>query len=416
MGGVSQRGISTALTWSQARHVASHAATTLPPVLARLGEAFGHPLAEPITRLVDDPPTDLADQSGYAVRGKGPWTLIDEPARLPGTCSRVSAGEPLPAGIIAVLTSEQTESERTRDGGVRVLGRDALTGLPDPAARPTADEGILRKGCWARSGEVLAQRPMGAPSSRVQLVSPAMVALAAASGHDTIAVVRPPSVETIIIGEALQSAGIPRAGRVRDALGDAVPAHVAALGARANPPIRALDDAQEIRTLIEDSNADLVITTGSTAVTSRAAMRGVLVDLGAHWLIDGIAMTPGGSLLLARLVDGRILACLPGDPASALAGLYTVIGPVIRSMRGLPQPELASAVLASAAVQQGRSQDTYLAPVTVLDHDGRSYATPLPTTGPAGLAGWANADAIAVIAPGTGYREDVVELLPTIGA
>jgi molybdopterin molybdotransferase len=243
-----------------------------------------------------------------------------------------------------------------------------------------------------------------------------MIALAAAAGHDTITVIRPPAVETIIIGEALQSAGIPRAGRVRDALGDAVPAHIAALGARANPPIRALDDAQEIRTLIEDSTADLVITTGSTAATARAAVRGVLVDLGAHWLIDGIAITPGGSLLLARLIDGRILACLPGEPASALAGLYTVIGPVIRSMRGLPQPELATAILASAVVQQGRYQDTCLVPVTLLDHDGDSYATPLPTTGPAGLAGWANADAIAVVAHGAGYREDVVELLPTIGA
>ena len=415
MGSVSQPGMSTALTWSQARKVASKAATTLPPVLARLGEAFGHPLAEPITRLVDDPPTDVASQSGYAVRGKGPWILVDESARLPGTCSRVSAGEALPAGVVAVLSPEQTESERTRDGGVRVLGRDALTGLPDPGARPPSDEGILRKGSWARSGEVLTQRPTGAAMNRVQLVSPTMIALAAAAGHDTIAVVRPPAVETIIIGEALQSAGIPRAGRVRDALGDAVPAYVAALGARANPPIRALDDTREIRTLIEDSNADLVITTGSIEATSRAAVRGVLVDLGAHWLIDGIAMTPGGSLLLARLIDGRILACLPGDPASALAGLYTVVGPVIRSMRGLPQPELASAILASAVAPQGRTQDTRLVPVTVLDHDGRSYAQPLPTTGPAGLTGWANADAIAVIAPGAGYREDVVELLSTSG-
>jgi hypothetical protein len=36
-------------------------------------------------------------------------------------------------------------------------------------------------------------------------------------------------------------------------------------------------------------------------------------------------------------------------------------------------------------------------------------------TGPAGLEGWANADAIAVVPPGAGFRGDVVELLDVLG-
>lgn len=372
-------------------------------MLARLNEAVGHVLAEPITRLVADPPTDLAAQNGYAVRGKGPWVLQAEPTRQPGHCHQVRLGDGLPAGTVAVLTLEQTESERTRDGGVRVLARDALTGLPDPAAKATSDEGIIRKGSWAQAGELLvaAQRPLGPV-----LVTPAMIALAAAAGHDAITVVRPPTVSTIVMGDALQAAGLPKHGRARDALGDALPAYATSLGARANPTVRSIEVGRQLPALIEDANADLIITTGAMAATRQA-----VTDLGARWLVDGIAMSPGGPLLLARLPDDRVLLALPGDPTAALAGAVTVLGPMISSMRAVEQPSPTTAILSSAAPPPDRATDTSLVPVSLMQHDGQVFATPLPAAGPAGLAGWASADAVAIIAPGLGYRDDEVEVL-----
>lgn len=396
------------LPWAQARHVASHAARALPPVLARLDEAAGHVLAEPITRLLDDPAADMAAQSGYAVRGKGPWNLDAEPGRQPGHCHQVRVGDLLPAGTIAVLTPEQTESERTKGGGVRVLARDALTGLPDAGARPATDEGIIRKGSWSSAGEVLLAAEPGP-----LLVSPAMVALAAAAGHDAIAVHRPPTVCTIVIGNALQAAGAPKPGRVREALGDAIPAYAIGLGARVHPTVRSLEDSAEVQALVQDANADIIITTGALEGT-RAAVAG----LGARWLLDGVAVSAGGSpgaggaMVLARLDADRVLIGLPGEPVQAMVGMVSLLGPVIAAMRGIDQPTPSTAILSTAAPRPPRSTDTALVPVSLIDHGGHRYATPLPISGPAGLAGWARADAIAVIAPDMGYREDEVELLP----
>lgn len=401
-------GGTAALPWAQARHVAAHAATALAPVLARLDEAAGHVLAEPISRLLDDPATDIAAQSGYAVRGKGPWALDAEPTRQPGHCHQVRVGDLLPAGTLAVLTLEQTESERTKGGGVRVLARDALTGLPDGSAKPSADEGLIRKGSWASAGEILVPAQPG-PA----LVTPAMVALAAAAGHDALAVHRPPTVCTIVIGNALQAAGVPKPGRVRESLGDALPAYAMGLGARVHPTVRSLDDEREVRSLLVDVNADIIITTGALNGT-----RSAVADLGARWLLDGIAVgaggspRPGGAMVMARLDGGRVLIGLPGEPVEALVGAVSLLGPVIAAMRGTGQPTPSTAILSTAAPPPARGTNTSLVPVSVIWHEGRRYATPLAMAGPAGLAGWARADAIAVVAPDMGYRDDSVELLP----
>ena len=396
-----------ALPWAQARHVAANAAPSLAPVIARLDEAAGHVLAEPITRLLDDPATDIASQSGYAVRGKGPWTLDAEPTRQPGHCHQVRVGDGLPAGTLAVLTMDQTESERTRGGGVRVLARDALTGLPDGGAKPASDEGIIRKGSWSTSGEALVPTRPGA------IVTPAMIALAAAAGHDAITVIRPPTACTIVIGNALQASGTPKPGRVREALGEAIPAYAREFGARVHPTVRSLDDQREVRHLVQDANADIIITTGALDGTREA-----VTSLGARWLIDRVAVSPGGAaepggaMVLARLADDRILIGLPGEPIAALVGVVTLLGPVIAAMRGLPERTTPTAILSTAAPPPARATDTSLVPVSVIAHDGRRYATPQPTAGPANLAGWARADAIAIIEPGMGYRDDPVELLP----
>lgn len=394
-------GQTAALPWAQARHIAANA-DPLAPVLARLDEAAGHVLAEPIRRMLDDPATDLAAQSGYAVRGKGPWALEQEATRQPGHCHLVRVGDLLEAGTVAVLTMEQTESERTRSGGVRVLARDALTGLPDSSARATPDEGIIRKGSWASAGEILVPAEPGPVT-----VNATMLALAAAAGHDALAVIRPPTVSTIVIGNALQASGVPRPGRVREALGEAIPAYAMQLGARALPSLRSLDDQREVRSLAEDANADIIITVGALADT-----RGAVADLAARWLIDGVAVSPGGAMVMARLTDDRILIGLPGEPVAALVGMLTLLGPVITALRGSVPTPLATATLSTAVPPPPNGTDTSLVPVSLVPLEGRTFATPVPAGGPAQLASWANADAIAVVAPGVGYRDDVIELLP----
>jgi len=127
-----------------------------------------------------------------------------------------------------------------------------------------------------------------------------------------------------------------------------------------------------------------------------------------------------------RLPDNRLLLGLPGHPGSALAGLVTLAAPLIAGLRGeLRDPARTPtsgvpprARLSVEPPSAEYEQDTVVTPVRLVN-DRRdsplSSAQPLDQDGPADLGGWANADAIAVIPPGSGAVGDVVELLDPWG-
>ncbi|GDX32741.1 molybdopterin molybdenumtransferase MoeA [Actinomycetes bacterium] len=398
-------GLDGVLSWAQAHQVASTCARQLPDTYARLDEAAGSVLAQPILTLSADPPVESSAINGYAVCGEGPWRLIDEVTLQPRHAVRVRAGDPLPAHTDAVLSIDGSAAEHHGDGTVSVVGLDGLTGLPDERARPDLGSGIIREGEIAPSGALLV------PAGRV--ITSAVLAIAAAAGHDGIEIVRPPVVGVIVLGTSLLSQGQSRGGRVRDALSNTVPAFVAACGGRGNPAVRAPDTADLLLTEIDDAAVDVIITTGSTAPGPDNHVRQVLRDLGAHWLIDGVAVTPGAQMLLAKLPDGRFLVGLPGEPQSALAGLVTLVAPLIAALRGAPAVRsYPAAVLFADTPAAEFADDTRLAPVRLEMLDAAKVAHPLPDAGPAGLVGWAAADAIAVVPPGAGFRGDVVQCLP----
>jgi molybdopterin molybdotransferase len=274
--------------------------------------------------------------------------------------------------------------------------------------RPDFGDGIVRQGTESVAGHSLV------PAGR--LVTPAVLALAAARGFDEIDVVRPPVVGVLVLGASLLDRGMPRHGRVRDALGHTVPAFVAALGARGNPAVRAPDTQELLLREIDDAAVDVLITTGSTAPGPENHLRSVLRDLNARWLVDGVSVTPGAQMLLARLPDGRFLVGLPGDPASALAGLVTLVSPLLTALRGDDSAgRRVSAVLMDDVQPADYADDTALIPVAIETSPAAVQARPLLAHGPGGLEGWARADAVAVVPPGAGYRGDVVEVLDVTG-
>ena len=391
-------GLDGVLAWTQARHVAATCARALPTALARLDEAAGSLLASPLLTLRDDPPADAARIDGYAICGEGPWHRVPDDRLSPGQCAYVHADEPLPEHTDAVLTADEALVQTVPTGAL-VIARDGLTGVPDERVRPELGTGIVRRAARGAAGRLLVDRD--------RLVTPAMLALAAAHGHDEVPIVRPPVVGTLVLGSSLLAHGMPRNGRVRDALGFTVPAYVGALGARANPAVRASDTRDLLLTEIDDANVDVLITTGSTAPEPDNHVREVLRDLGATWLVDGVAVTPGAQMLMARLPDGRILVGLPGEPRSALAALLTLVAPLVGALRGTAVPDAAMAVLVDDAPQADYADDACLVPVRVEETASGSIARPLGMQ----LEHWARADAIAVVPPGAGFRGDVVELL-----
>lgn len=401
---MSTYGLDGVLPWPQARHVAASAARPLPTIGARLDEAAGSVLAHDLVTAADDPPADSAAADGFAVCGEGPWLLDELDVLTPGWATALAAGLPVPRHTDAVVAAAHATVRERPDGRLEVLAHDPLTAIPDERVRPDLGEGILRQGVRSTAGHRLV--PAGA------LVTPAMVSLAASRGLDDIEVVRPPVVGVLVLGAHLLDRGLPRQGRVRDALGHAVPAFVGALGARGNPAVRAPDTEELLLREIDDAAVDVLITTGSTAPGPDNHLRSVLRDLNARWLVDGVGVTPGAQMLLARLPDGRFLVGLPGDPSAAMAGLVTLASPLIRALRDEPAAGRSrTAVLMDETVPADYADDSALVPVRLEVSPAATQAHPLPT----GLEGWARADAIAVIPPGAGLRGDVVEVLDPLG-
>ncbi|MEV4754019.1 molybdopterin molybdotransferase MoeA [Micromonospora sp. NPDC049559] len=398
------------MDWQDARllvHAAGRAAA-LPAVELPVADADGTTLAEPLAPRTDLPAFPTSSVDGWAVRGTGPWRVVGRalagstPAPLAedGTAMEIATGAMLPDGATGVLRIE--ESGRDADGRVTGTLRDT------PEWRTPGEE--------ARAGEELL--PAGTP------VDPGVIGLAASCGHDALAVRPAPRAALLIFGDELLTAGVPGAGRVRDALGPAVPAwlrrHGAAIDARdvIGPVADTLPaHVAALRTALD--RADLVCTTGGTMRGPVDHLHPALAELGAEYVVNTVAVRPGFPMLLARVAgtDGRdrFVAGLPGNPQSAIVALVSLVAPLLAGLRGRPVPVLPQVTLAEPI--HGRGDYTHLALVRVDPATGA--ARPLRHVGSAMLRGLAQADGFAVVRPGTrgepGQRVPLVPLPLTIG-
>ena len=403
----------SALDWHTARRVAAQASAALPVVTARLDEAVGSILAEPLTALTDLPPFASSAMDGFAVSGPGPWLVAasphlaghDEiPTLQPGEAVAIATGAVVPIGATAVLRHEVVVVEGALHGS-RLFTRDPLTGLPDessPAPPPGTD--IRGQGEECAVGDALV--------SAGTLITPGIVGLAAASGYDGLPIIRPPVVGVFVMGDELLDRGVPRPGRVRDALGPLLPPWLGALGARANPPIRVPDSLEALLAEIDDAQVDILVTTGSTAAGPVDHLHAALDRLQARWLVDGVEVRPGHPMLLAELPDGRLLVGLPGNPLAAVSGLITLAAPLIAVMRGVPDPIRPGVEAILREDVTSHPHDTRLVPVSLEPGDVSSLARPHLHAGPAMLRGLAHSDGFAVIEPGGGQRGTSVAVLP----
>jgi len=389
--------------WAEARSLvhAAGLAAAREPVRRPLSDAEGHTLADPLTARTDLPAFPTSSVDGWAVRGDGPWRPVGRvlagaappPLAEDGTAVEIATGAMVPAGATGVLRVE--ESTRTAGGGI--AGR--LRTVPE--WRSPGEE--------AYAGDVLI--PAGAA------VTPGVIGLAAACGYDELVVRRPPLAAVLVFGDELLTAGAPGAGRVRDALGPAVPAWLRRCGGIVETVVVPVadtlpDHVQAIRAALAD--ADLVCTTGGTMHGPVDHLHPALAEIGAEYIVNSVAVRPGFPMLVARVpgADGRtrFVAGLPGNPQSAIVALVSLVAPLLAGLHGRALPALPRATLAESI--PGRGDQTHLALVRLDAAAGTAH--PVRHTGSAMLRGLAQADGFAVIAPDTrgepGARVPVVPL------
>lgn len=390
--------------WALARelcHAAGRAARR-PARRLPLPQTDGHTLAAPLVTLTDLPAFPTASVDGWAVRGGAPWRIVGEvlagavPTALTddGTAVRIATGAMVPSGATSVLRVEDS----TTDAAGLVRG--------EPRARPE----WRTPGEEASVGEELL--PAGTP------VDPGVIGLAASCGYDTLPVHRPVQAALLVFGDELLTTGRPGAGRVRDALGPAVPAWLRRYGCELSTtvgigPVADTLDAHvdELRSAL--SRADLVCTTGGTMHGPVDHLHAALRVIGTEYVVNTVAVRPGFPMLLARLTsdDGqdRFVAGLPGNPQSAIVALVSLVAPLLAGLHGRAAPQLPQHRL--GAPVPGRGDFTHLALVRADPVTGMVY--PVQHVGSAMLRGLATAIGFAVIPPGgAGRAGDEVSVVP----
>ncbi|MFE1444489.1 gephyrin-like molybdotransferase Glp [Streptomyces sp. NPDC058739] len=407
--------------WSVDEHLEDILATVRPlePIELQLLDAQGCVLVDEVTVPLSLPPFDNSSMDGYAVRVADVAGASEEfPAVLevvgdvaagqaellhvgPGQAARIMTGAPLPPGAEAVVPVEWT------DGG---LGEGPATGMrasslaPEGAAgqvqvfRPAEARAHVRaRGSDVKSGD----RALAAGT----VLGPPQIALLAAIGRGTVRVRPRPRVVVLSTGSELvqpdESLG---SGQIYDSNSFALTAAARDAGAIAYRVGAVADDAETLRTTVEDQlvRADLMVTTGGVSVGAYDVVKEALSHVGdedeAGSGIDfrKLAMQPGKPQGFGSIgPDHTPLLALPGNPVSSYVSFELFVRPAIRTLMGLED------------VHRPRTRATLSGDRTLTSPKGRrqflrgSYAdgavTPVGGAGSHLVAALALADALIVV-------------------
>ena len=376
------------VSWAKAREQAAALAVALPAESVAMDQADRRVPAAAVTALVDLPTFDSSAMDGWAVCDDGPWTQTGAllagdwaPAELqPHQAIRIATGAPVPPGTTGILRTES--AVRAADG--------TLSG-------PTSIDDVRLRGEECRAEDVLAEAGVD--------LTPALIGLLCAAGHDTVEVVRRPRVRLVLMGDELQDAGLPRPGHVRDALGPQLPAWLDRVGAEVVDRRRLNDSRSDLVQALTDGDVDLIISTGGTASGPLDFVHAAINQVHGRFIVDRVAVRPGHPMVLAD-VGGVPLVALPGNPQAAVAGLLTLAFPLIDGLLGR-RPRTNQQVTLAEHLNAPDDQTRMVGGVIADDGFRRSEHA-----GSAMLRGLAASTGYAVIPPGGAAPGESVQWLP----
>ncbi|MEV6966423.1 gephyrin-like molybdotransferase Glp [Hamadaea sp. NPDC051192] len=373
----------------------------LPALDLDLTQAHGNVLAENVLAPHPYPAFDSAGIDGYAARAEdllppGPGRPVRlnvigdlsasswRPVRLtPQSCFSVAAGAPMPIGADVVVPVDWT------DQGMAAVEIQRL---------PKRGYGVRRAGEEIGAGDLLARS--GA------VVTPALVAVLAASGIGHVVVRPTPRVVIVATGDELVEAGrVSQPGQVVDVNSHALTAAAAEAGAHAYRVGICDDDPEGLRGLLEDQTlrADLIITTGGTGTGPGDMVRRILSrrDGGRAGSVTFTEVSLYPSSVLGFGTYGSAeevpIICLPGDPGSALIGFEVLARPAIQLLAGAEpvfRPSVRAHLLETVTSPTGLRE---FRPALVAERRGGGYTVQPLAGGTRTLAGLAEANGLLVL-------------------
>lgn len=304
-----------------------------------LERAAGRVAAEDVTSSIDVPPFARSAMDGYALvaaditaaTGGSPVGLqiveriytgqMPKTAIVPGTCSEIATGAPLPDGADAVVMVEQTKM----DGDNRVL----------IASAAAPGQNVGRRGADISAGALVIRRG--------DVLNPGRVGAVAAVGRSAIDVYARPRVAILSTGTEVIEPGRPlRPGQIFDVNRFTLAAIVSAHGGAADAR-RPVDDTVESLGAALDACADtdIIVFSGGSSVGERDLIVDLIAARG-EMIFHGIAVKPGKPTAFARVnltraITGTPFFGMPGNPTSCLSNAYVLLVPFLRAVARLPE-------------------------------------------------------------------------------
>ncbi|HEX8441399.1 gephyrin-like molybdotransferase Glp [Archangium sp.] len=344
-----------------ARKVALDALRPAPPEPVPLLEALGRFLARDVVASRSLPGCPVSAMDGYAVLAEETaGATRDRPTRLRvvdtvyaghlpsrplrlGEASRIFTGAPLPEGANAVVRQEATVPGQgfvdvcvsvPPHKDIRSVGEDLHIGTP-----------LLRAG---------------------QRVDASVLGVLASLGDTHVFVRPPPRVAVLATGDELVSPGesaLPH--QVYESNLVLIAALAREAGAQVVALERARDEDAELRAVLKRlvDGAEVLITTGGASVGEKDRVKRVLAELGASFLVDGVALKPGKPVAVARLGTTAIVV-LPGTPGAATVAFDQLARPLLLRYQGVSEERQRVRV----RLEEGRDKQaglTYLISATL---------------------------------------------------
>ena len=294
-----------------------------------LADALDRICASEVNAIADSPPFRRSVMDGYAVRAEdlpGPLPVAFElpagsPVRVlpPGQCARIFTGAPVPDGADRVVPQENKIGE---------LNGVILEPSGQPWIRPVGDD--------VQIGQTLVKKG--------QTLGPVELGLLASGGHAQVEVLRRLKVALITTGDELRPPGEPLApGQIHNANGLMLAGLLNKWGVECAVH-HVADDREGIQATLYEANqvSDLVITVGGVSVGEHDHIRPSIEALGRIEAYR-VRMKPGKPFAWGQIGVTPVL-CLPGNPASAMAGALLFAKPVIQALRYQPTESFSFAV------------------------------------------------------------------------
>jgi len=312
----------------------------------------------------------------------------------------VNQWDPMPIGADAVAAPDQVIAEPGLGGGPprHILVR----------GRIDAGGNVLPRGHFLRAGTELDQA-----GTRLK---PSMVSLLAAQGCVHPICHRRVRLAVLAVGDQLVPPNEePILHRERNAAGLTLAIPCIQWGTMVHDlgavPLADLDQA-----LYRASTAQVVLMMAPDSQPISAA----LAKLGVEIRVSGVSLDPCDDLTygILRGESGRIeshIFRLSPRPVAALLSTMLLVGPLVARLQGETQPELHKRRAIWTGRQEPTENQTRVVPVKIeAGDDARLHASPISYRGLDDLAGFAQADALAVFPPNSGPWNggEIVEFVP----